>query len=57
MCRGGERDMAWSGWKLTWVLMRALCSLLASHSVFEPKVGEADKGNGTKLCVTDMNTG
>lgn len=47
--------MAWSGWKLTWVLMRALCSLLASHSVFEPGVGEADKGNGTKLCVADMS--
>lgn len=29
----------------------------SQHSVFEPGVGEADKGNGTKLCVADMSTG
>lgn len=32
MCGGVGKDMALSGLKLTWVLMRALCTLSASYS-------------------------
>lgn len=48
--------MAWSGWKLTWVLMRTLCTVSAVYLSLDYKEGE-DKGNGTRLYDEVTDTG
>lgn len=50
--------MSCSGWKLTWVLMRALSSLVASDTVFESEWGRRRTNETAQsFCEADVNAG